>query len=229
MPNIVIAGAQWGDEGKGKIVDLLTARVQVVARYNGGHNAGHTVIVAGKKFVLHLIPSGILHPGILCVIGNGVVVDPVAFEREVRELESMGVEIGDNLVVSDRAHLILPHHRGLEALSEEQRGSRKIGTTLPEDPSTLPKRTPQNRVAMSSRCPHASTIHSQSAFDWPMTVLGFAALSVDTSTNRLAPNSTATSARVRVPRVLLRTASIGFVSIIATCLYAAAWKTTPGR
>ena len=130
MPNIVIAGAQWGDEGKGKIVDLLTARVQVVARYNGGHNAGHTVIVAGKKFVLHLIPSGILHPGILCVIGNGVVVDPVAFERETRELESLGVEIGDNLVISDRAHLILPHHRGLEALSEEQRGSRKIGTTL---------------------------------------------------------------------------------------------------
>ena len=83
MPNIVIAGAQWGDEGKGKIVDLLTARVQVVARYNGGHNAGHTVIVGGKKFVLHLVPSGILHPGILCVIGNGVVVDPVALEREV--------------------------------------------------------------------------------------------------------------------------------------------------
>ena len=76
MPNIVIAGAQWGDEGKGKIVDLLTARVQVVARFNGGHNAGHTVIVDGRKFVLHLIPSGILHPGILCVIGNGVVIDP---------------------------------------------------------------------------------------------------------------------------------------------------------
>jgi len=130
MPNIVIAGAQWGDEGKGKIVDLLTAKVQVVARYNGGHNAGHTVIVGGRKFVLHLVPSGILHPGILCVIGNGVVVDPVAFERETAELESLGVEVGDNLLISDRAHLILPHHQGLEALSEEQRGSRKIGTTL---------------------------------------------------------------------------------------------------
>jgi adenylosuccinate synthase len=130
MPNIVIAGAQWGDEGKGKIVDLLTARAQVVARYNGGHNAGHTVIAEGRKFVLHLIPSGILHPGILCVIGNGVVVDPAAFEHEAGELESMGVEIGDNLVISDRAHLILPHHKGLEALSEEQRGPRKIGTTL---------------------------------------------------------------------------------------------------
>jgi adenylosuccinate synthase len=130
MPNIVIAGAQWGDEGKGKIVDLLTSRVQVVARYNGGHNAGHTVIVGGKKFVLHLIPSGILHSGILCVIGNGVVVDPIAFERECAELVAAGVEIGDNLVLSDRAHLILPHHRGLEALSEDQRGARKIGTTL---------------------------------------------------------------------------------------------------
>jgi len=130
MPNIVIAGAQWGDEGKGKIVDLLTSRVQVVARYNGGHNAGHTVIVEGSKFVLHLIPSGILHPGILCVIGNGAVIDPWAFEREVSELEKLGIEIGDNLVVSDRAHVILPHHRGLEALTEEQRGSRKIGTTL---------------------------------------------------------------------------------------------------
>ena len=130
MPNIVIAGAQWGDEGKGKIVDLLTARVQVVARYNGGHNAGHTVIVGGRKFVLHLIPSGILHEGILCVIGNGVVVDPIALEREADELRGLGVEIGENLVLSDRAHLILPHHRGLEALSEEQRGARKIGTTL---------------------------------------------------------------------------------------------------
>jgi adenylosuccinate synthase len=130
MPNIVIAGAQWGDEGKGKVVDLLSSRVQVVARYNGGHNAGHTVIVNGKRFVLHLVPSGILHSGILCVIGNGVVVDPVALEKETAELEALGVEIGDNLLLSDRAHLILPHHRGLEALSEEARGARKIGTTL---------------------------------------------------------------------------------------------------
>jgi len=130
MPNIVIAGAQWGDEGKGKIVDLLTARVQVVARYNGGHNAGHTVIVAGRKFVLHLIPSGILHPGILCVIGNGVVIDPVAMEKELAELLAAGIEVDANLLISDRAHLILPHHRALEALSEDQRGARKIGTTL---------------------------------------------------------------------------------------------------
>jgi len=130
MPNIVIVGAQWGDEGKGKVVDLLTRKVQVVARYNGGHNAGHTVIVGGKKFIVHVIPSGILHPGILCVMGNGMVVNPAAFEKEKSELEALGVEVGDDLVISERVHLILPHHYKLEALSEEQRGSRAIGTTL---------------------------------------------------------------------------------------------------
>jgi adenylosuccinate synthase len=127
MPNIVVAGAQWGDEGKGKVVDLLTQRVQVVARYNGGHNAGHTIIVDGEKFVLHLIPAGILHPGILCVMGNGMVVDPWALEKEMAELRARGIAVDDNLVVSDRAHLILPHHRALEKAAEEQ---RKIGTTL---------------------------------------------------------------------------------------------------
>ena len=130
MPNIVIAGAQWGDEGKGKIVDLLTEKVQVVARYNGGHNAGHTILLGDRKFVLHLIPSGILHPGILCVMGNGMVIDPAAFEAEIAQIESQGIEVGENLIVSDRAHLILPHHRALEGLSEELRGARKIGTTL---------------------------------------------------------------------------------------------------
>jgi adenylosuccinate synthase len=130
MPNIVIVGAQWGDEGKGKIVDLLADRVQVVARYNGGHNAGHTVIINGERFVLHLIPSGILHPGLLCVMGNGLVIDPWALEKEIAELRQRGVEVEDNLVVSDRAQLILPHHQSLEAMAEEQRGSRKLGTTL---------------------------------------------------------------------------------------------------
>jgi adenylosuccinate synthase len=130
MPNIVIAGAQWGDEGKGKIVDLLTERVQVVARYNGGHNAGHTIRVGKERFVLHLIPSGILHPGILCVMGSGMVIDPWALEKEIAELRGRGVSIEDNLMLSDRAHLILPHHRALEALTEELRGSQKIGTTL---------------------------------------------------------------------------------------------------
>lgn len=129
MPNIVVAGAQWGDEGKGKIVDLLCDRVQVVARYNGGHNAGHTVIVNGEKFVLHLIPSGILHEGVLCVMGSGVVVDPWALEKEMAEIEARGIDVRSNLRVSDRSHLILPHHRALEALAESLRGDRKIGTT----------------------------------------------------------------------------------------------------
>jgi adenylosuccinate synthase len=130
MPNIIVAGAQWGDEGKGKVVDLLTAKVQVVARFNGGHNAGHTIQVGKEHFVLHLIPAGILHPGILCVMGNGMVIDPWALEKEIAELAAKGVAVDDNLVISDRAHLILPHHRALEAMAEEVRGARKIGTTL---------------------------------------------------------------------------------------------------
>jgi len=129
MPNIVIAGAQWGDEGKGKIVDLLCEKVQVVARYNGGHNAGHTVLIGEKKYVLHLIPSGILRPGVICVLGNGMVIDPRALRKEIEELRGQGVVIDDNLVVSDRAHVILPHHHALEALAEEQRGVRRLGTT----------------------------------------------------------------------------------------------------
>ena len=127
--NIAVIGAQWGDEGKGKIVDLLTPHFQVVARYQGGHNAGHTVYVRGTKFVLHLIPSGILHPDVMCVIGNGVVVDPEALFREVEGLAASGIEVGGRLLISDRAHLILPYHRDLDLLHEARRGERKIGTT----------------------------------------------------------------------------------------------------
>src|SRR6266705_4961692 len=103
MMNLAVLGAQWGDEGKGKIVDLLTPRFDIVARYQGGHNAGHTVYVRGTKFVLRLIPSGILHPGVVCVIGNGVVVDPQALFKEVDELIRHGVEVEDRLFVSDKA------------------------------------------------------------------------------------------------------------------------------
>jgi len=127
--NIAVLGAQWGDEGKGKIVDLLTPAFDIVARYQGGHNAGHTVYVHGTKFVLRLIPSGILHPGTACVIGNGVVVDPQALFAEVDQLLALGIEVEGRLVVSDRAHLILPYHRELDLFSERQRGERKIGTT----------------------------------------------------------------------------------------------------
>jgi adenylosuccinate synthase len=127
--NIAVLGAQWGDEGKGKIVDLLTPNFSIVARYQGGHNAGHTVYANGRKFVLRLLPSGILHEGITCVIGNGVVIDPQALFAEIDELARAGVAIGDRLIVSDKAHLILPYHRELDLLSEARRGERKIGTT----------------------------------------------------------------------------------------------------
>ena len=127
--NLAVLGAQWGDEGKGKIVDLLTPNFSVVARYQGGHNAGHTVYVKGQKFVLHLIPSGILHDGVMCIIGNGVVVDPQALFAEVDELARIGVNVDGRLLVSDRAHLILPYHRELDVLSEARRGERRIGTT----------------------------------------------------------------------------------------------------
>jgi adenylosuccinate synthase len=127
--NLAVLGAQWGDEGKGKIVDLLTPRFDIVARYQGGHNAGHTVYVNGTKFVLRLIPSGILHPGVACIIGNGVVVDPQALFAEVDELARHGIQVDGRLFVSDKAHLILPYHRDLDLLSEARRGERKIGTT----------------------------------------------------------------------------------------------------
>jgi adenylosuccinate synthase len=127
--NIAVLGAQWGDEGKGKIVDLLTPGFSIVARYQGGHNAGHTVYANGRKFVLRLLPSGILHPGISCVIGNGLVVDPQALFGEIDELAAAGIDVDDRLVISDKAHLILPYHRELDLLSEARRGERKIGTT----------------------------------------------------------------------------------------------------
>ena len=129
LVNLAIVGAQWGDEGKGKIVDLLTPAFAVVARSQGGHNAGHTVYVNGRKFVLHLIPSGILHPDVTCVIGNGVVVDPIALFAEIDELETEGIAVGGRLLVSDRAHVIVPYHRDLELLAEARRGDRRIGTT----------------------------------------------------------------------------------------------------
>ena len=127
--NIAVLGAQWGDEGKGKIVDMLTPHFSTVARYQGGHNAGHTVYVDGTKFVLHLIPSGILHPGVTCVIGNGVVIDPQALFKEIDDLARIGIAIDDRLLISEKAHVILPYHCELDVLSEARRGERKIGTT----------------------------------------------------------------------------------------------------
>jgi adenylosuccinate synthase len=122
-------GAQWGDEGKGKVVDTLAERFDIVARYQGGANAGHTVCVNGKKFILQLVPTGIVRPDKIAVIGNGVVVDPEALLREIKALEANGVQVDGRLLVSDRAHLILPYHRAHEVAAEEARGAGKIGTT----------------------------------------------------------------------------------------------------
>ncbi|MDQ3908773.1 MAG: adenylosuccinate synthase [Acidobacteriota bacterium] len=128
---IVIVGAQWGDEGKGKIVDLLSERFEVVARYQGGHNAGHSVQVGERSFVLHLLPSGIIHRGKTCVLGNGMVIDPKAFFEEADRLTDQGVEVTpERVLVSSRAHLILPYHRALDHTSEERLGNEKVGTTL---------------------------------------------------------------------------------------------------
>jgi len=126
--NLCVVGAQWGDEGKGKIVDLLAARVDVVARYQGGANAGHTVKVGGREFVLHLIPSGIVHPGTTCIIGNGVVIDPKALLDEMALIKKQGIAIGDRLRISAQAHVTLPYHRLLDQAREGQRGG-SIGTT----------------------------------------------------------------------------------------------------
>ena len=128
---IVIIGAQWGDEGKGKVVDLLADRFDVVARYQGGHNAGHSVYVGEKAFVLRLLPSGIIHEDSTCVLGNGMVIDPKAFFEEVDQMQSQGILITpERLKVSSRAHLIMPYHRALDHTSEERLGNEKIGTTL---------------------------------------------------------------------------------------------------
>ena len=128
---IVIIGAQWGDEGKGKVVDLLADRFDIVARYQGGHNAGHSVYVGEKAFVLRLLPSGIIHPEKTCVLGNGMVIDPKAFFEEIDQMAAQGIDISpDRLKVSSRAHLIMPYHRALDHTSEERLGNEKIGTTL---------------------------------------------------------------------------------------------------
>ena len=129
MANTILIGAQWGDEGKGKIIDVLTAKANIVVRSQGGNNAGHTVIHRGVKYILHLIPSGILRRGKVCVIGNGVVIDPIALVTEIEGLRKLKVEIGKNLLISDCAHLVLPYHRSLDEQRELRKGRAKIGTT----------------------------------------------------------------------------------------------------
>jgi len=129
MANTILVGAQWGDEGKGKIIDALTAKADIVVRSQGGNNAGHTVIHDGTTYVLHLVPSGILRRGKVCVIGNGVVVDPIALVAEMENLRRLGIRIGKNLLISDCAHLVLPYHRVIDEQRELRKGHAKIGTT----------------------------------------------------------------------------------------------------
>ena len=129
MSNMTIVGAQWGDEGKGKIVDLLTSEVDMVVRFQGGNNAGHTVIVDGKKYVLHVVPSGILHPGKMCIIGNGVVLDPASFFEEIDALAALGLDVSpERLKISYKTHLIMPYHRAIDG-AREGKAKNKIGTT----------------------------------------------------------------------------------------------------
>lgn len=128
MSAIVIVGTQWGDEGKGRITDYLAQKAHMVVRYQGGNNAGHTVKVDDQEYRLHLIPSGILHQNKICVIGNGVVIDPVSLVEEINDLKNRGINV-DNLKISDRAHLIMPYHKLLDSLSEDRRGEDDIGTT----------------------------------------------------------------------------------------------------
>jgi len=129
MPNVVIVGVQWGDEGKGKIVDYLSEKADVIARYQGGNNAGHTVVVDNEKFILHLIPSGILRKGKTCIIGNGVVVDPASLIEEIERLKKRKVRVDKNLLLSKNAHLIMPYHKAIDRESERSRGNKSIGTT----------------------------------------------------------------------------------------------------
>src|SRR5687767_1660557 len=130
MANVAVVGAQWGDEGKGKIVDWLSERADIVVRFQGGHNAGHTLVIDGNTYKLSLLPSGIVRKGKLSIIGNGVVVDPFALAEEIEKLRGQGVEVGrDNLRVAENAALILPLHRQLDQMRETAAGDKKIGTT----------------------------------------------------------------------------------------------------
>src|SRR5262245_37731480 len=129
MSNTILVGAQWGDEGKGKIIDVLTEEADIVVRTQGGNNAGHTVFIGKTKYVLHLIPSGILRRGKTCVIGNGVVADPVSLVAEINGLKKLGVDVRGRLFISETAHVVFPWHRELDAQRELRKGRNKIGTT----------------------------------------------------------------------------------------------------
>jgi adenylosuccinate synthase len=130
MSNVVVVGTQWGDEGKGKVVDLLTAKADLVVRFQGGNNAGHTLVVKGEQTICHLIPSGILHENKKCLIGNGLVVDPEVLLEEINNLTQRGIAISpERLSLSEKAHIIMPYHKALDVAREVAKGKNKIGTT----------------------------------------------------------------------------------------------------
>ena len=150
MANTILVGAQWGDEGKGKIIDFLTEKADIVVRSQGGNNAGHTVINGATKYVLHLIPSGILRAGKTCVIGNGVVIDPVALCKEIDGLREKGVEVGKNLLISDCAHLVLPYHRILD--EQRETSAREATRSAPPSAASAPPMATRRR-APGCACP----------------------------------------------------------------------------
>ena len=144
----VLLGLQWGDEGKGKIVDVVTPKYDIIARFQGGPNAGHTLIFDGKKFVLHTIPSGIFRDETINIIGNGVVIDPIIIRAEIEKLEALGIDVVSKLLISKKAHLILPTHKILDKYSEEQKGIKKIGSTLKGIGPTYMDKTGRNGLRM---------------------------------------------------------------------------------
>src|SRR5258706_7271913 len=129
MANTILVGAQWGDEGKGKIIDVLTSKADVIVRSQGGNNAGHTIVHGGATYILHLIPSGILRRGKVCVIGNGVVLDPAALVAEIEGLRARGVKVAKNLLISGGAHIVMPYHRALDEQRDVLNGRHQIRTT----------------------------------------------------------------------------------------------------
>ncbi len=146
----VLLGLQWGDEGKGKIVDVLAPQYDIIARFQGGPNAGHTLIFDGKKFVLHTVPSGIFRPGLKNIIGNGVVIDPITLSKELDKLDEAGVDYAGRLFVARKAHLILPSHRLLDAARENAKGDRKIGSTLKGIGPTYMDKTGRNGLRVGN-------------------------------------------------------------------------------
>ena len=142
----LLLGLQWGDEGKGKIVDVLTSKYNIIARFQGGPNAGHTLVFNGKKHVLHTIPSGIFHENTINLVGNGVVIDPVIFKKELDKLDEQGVDYMKSLLISRKAHIILPTHRLLDAASEASKGKAKIGSTLKGIGPTYMDKTGRNGI-----------------------------------------------------------------------------------